>query len=438
MEIVLTVAIVAVAAAALYVTATFNKRARQTTAPLIEDAVSRISERIQAAEDDLRRQLGVITDDLHQDLAQQRLNDRKTQDLLDQADRRSSNKADQFLAELGAIKHRSEQIGARQDQLSEDLQQLAARLGGKPESPRAPDDVTVGRPAAEAGRLYVEGLQFSVIRNPSEPGVRIGVERRVVPLRLEQLSHLGDASTIMSRAQSDQGFRDRLGEATSDYLATKVGDPVFAPVTEGWVTQNTFPETAAAAVCDRIGNGLNTIVTRQLDAIGTELWLPAPAAATGAGIGADLIMQPVTQPVGQAVRFFEVVGVVVGVATGLHPLALASAKMLAQNEFHQALARGISHTARAAFTEPEAPAAGRAPQTPEPGRAPQTPEPGRAPQAPEASTEPQAPEASTEPQAPEASTEPQTPIVFPRWDPLTRRPHPGAPGGPGIPGPGLR
>jgi uncharacterized coiled-coil protein SlyX len=87
MEIVLTVAIVAVAAAALYVTATFNKRAKETTAPLIEDAVSRINERIQAAEDDLRRQLEVITDDLHQDLAQQRMNDRKTQDQLDQVSR---------------------------------------------------------------------------------------------------------------------------------------------------------------------------------------------------------------------------------------------------------------------------------------------------------------------------------------------------------------
>jgi hypothetical protein len=82
MEIVLTVAVVAVAAAALYVTATFNKRARQTTAPLIEEAVSRISERIQEAEDNLRRQLDMITDDLHQDMAQQRLSDRKIQDLL--------------------------------------------------------------------------------------------------------------------------------------------------------------------------------------------------------------------------------------------------------------------------------------------------------------------------------------------------------------------
>ena len=252
MEIVLTVAVVAVAVVALYVTATFDKRARQTTALLIENAVSRVSERIQAAEDHLGRQLGVITDDLHQDIAQQRLSDKKTQDLLDQADRRISSMTGQFLAELDAIKRRSEQIGAQQDQLSGNLQQLAARLGGEPESPRASAGVTVGRPAAVAGRLFIERLQFSIIRNPSEPGVRIGVERRVVPLRPEELSHLGDASTIMSRAQSDQGFRDRLGEATSEYLATRVGDPVFAAVTEGWVTQNTFPETAAAAVCDRI------------------------------------------------------------------------------------------------------------------------------------------------------------------------------------------
>jgi F0F1-type ATP synthase membrane subunit b/b' len=112
MEIVLAVAIVAVAAAALYVTATFNKRARQTTAPLIEDAVSRISERIQAAEDDLRRQLGVITDDLHQDLAQQRLNDMKTQDLL--------------------------------DQLSRNLRQLPARSEGVPEPPRAAEPPEAG------------------------------------------------------------------------------------------------------------------------------------------------------------------------------------------------------------------------------------------------------------------------------------------------------
>ena len=116
MEIVLTVAIVVVAAAALYVTATFNKRVKETTAPLIEDAVSRINERIQAAEDDLRRQLEVIIDDLHQDLAQQRMSDKKTQDQL--------------------------------DQVSKNLRELPERPGGVPEPPptSGPYEPGPGRP----------------------------------------------------------------------------------------------------------------------------------------------------------------------------------------------------------------------------------------------------------------------------------------------------
>jgi len=133
MEIVLIVAIAVVAAAGLYVAATFNKRTRQSTAPLIEAAVSDISAQISVTADDLRRQLRAITDDLHHDREQQRLDGRKIQGRLDHVDSRISSIANQVLAELDAIKRRGEQIGARQDQLSEDLQQLATRLTGDPD-----------------------------------------------------------------------------------------------------------------------------------------------------------------------------------------------------------------------------------------------------------------------------------------------------------------
>jgi len=133
MEIVLIVAIAVVAAAGLYVAATFNKRTRQTTAPLIEAAVSDISAQISVTADDLRRQLRAITDDLHQEREQQRLDGRKIQGRLDHADSRISSMANQVLAELDAIKRRGEQIGTRQDQLSGDLQQLATRLTGDPD-----------------------------------------------------------------------------------------------------------------------------------------------------------------------------------------------------------------------------------------------------------------------------------------------------------------
>jgi len=133
MEIVLIVAIAVVAAAGLYVAATFNKRTRQSTAPLIEAAVSDISAQISVTADDLRRQLRAITDDLHQEREQQRLDGRKIQGRLDHADSRISSMANQVLAELDAIKRRGEQIGTRQDQLSGDLQQLATRLTGDPD-----------------------------------------------------------------------------------------------------------------------------------------------------------------------------------------------------------------------------------------------------------------------------------------------------------------
>jgi len=132
MEIVLVVAIVAVAATGLFVATTFNKRTRQTAAPLIDAAVSEITAQLTATADDLRRQLRAISDDLHQDRDQQRLDGRKIQGRLDHADSQISSLANRFLAELDAIKRRGEQTGTRQDQLGEDLRQLTARLAGEP------------------------------------------------------------------------------------------------------------------------------------------------------------------------------------------------------------------------------------------------------------------------------------------------------------------
>jgi hypothetical protein len=350
MEIVLVVAIVAVAATGLYVATTFNKRTRQTTAPVVDNAVRDIFEHIRATADDLRRQLQLIADDLHQEREQQRLDGRKIQTRLDQTDSQISNLANRFLTEFDAIRRHDEQIGAQQDQLSGDLRQLAARLGRERESPPA----SAGRPAAAPGRLYAERLQFSTVRFASDRGVRIVVERAAGQLPPEQVRGLGDASTIISRAENDPGFRGRLGEAAADYFATKVGDPV----TERWMTQNAFSETAAAEACKRIGNGLNAILTTQFEAVGTLIRLPEPVAAAGAGIGADLVLQPVTRPPAEAARFLEITGVVIGVATGLHPLAMAAGKMLAHDEVHSALARGIAEGARAALAGPE-PAAPR-------------------------------------------------------------------------------
>lgn len=154
---------------------------------------------------------------------------------------------------------------------------------------------------------------------------------------------------MAERAEHDESFRERLTDAAADYFAGKYGDPVFATVTQAWVTEGAFPETALADVCNRIGDGLSSVVESPLEAVGTELHIPGLLDATMAGIGTNLVLEPVTGPLGDVAQLCEIVGVVVGVLTGFHPLALASAKMLAHDEFHKGVARGIVEAGKTIF-----------------------------------------------------------------------------------------
>ena len=331
MDYVLIAAGVVVAAAALYVALTFSRRTRQTTAPLIDEAVSALREQLRVTSEDLRRQLRAIADDLRQGRDEQRLDDRKIQGRLDQADSQIINLSRRMQAELDVIKRHGEQLETKAGELGGSLRQLAAHVGVEPEQ-------------AAPGRLYAERLQFSITPAPVAPSaVVIVVERTVAALPPEALPTDAprDPLTIITRADQDPVSSSRLVEAASDYAASRWGDPAFAAVTARWITHDTFPETAAAQVCQRIADGLQTLVATPLQAAGTAIRLPAPAAEAGAEIGADLILQPVTRPLGQAARFCEIVAVVAGTVTGLHPLALAAAKMLAHDEFHQQLARVI-------------------------------------------------------------------------------------------------
>lgn len=372
MEILLVVATLVVGVAVLYVTATFSMRTRQNTAPLIDAAAKDVSGQIETAVEDLRRQLQVLTDELQRDRDQTRFEGRKVQGRLDHADSRLSSVEGRLLAELETIRHLSEQIDGRQDQLSGDLRQLDHQVARLTEAavqfPPAghPDEETAGEEPAEVGalgRFYAERLRFSIVRIPPESfprferQFRILVERAVGELPSPRLDSLGGAPAITERAKNDQGFRERLGQAAADYLATKAGDTVFAAATERWVTQNTFPQAAAPDACHRIGRGLDAIVARPLEQTGAEIRLPGIEAATAAGIGSAYVLQPVTGPLGELTTFLEITGVAVGTATGLDPLALASTRMLAHDQFHDLLAQGLAQAARQVFQAREGPEA---------------------------------------------------------------------------------
>ena len=386
MEIVLVVAVLVVAVAVLYVAVTLGPRTRQSTAPMIDEAAKDISGRIE----DLKGQLTAIAGELEQDRDHTRVEGRKIQGRLDHADSRTGSIANRLLAEMDTIRRLGEQVSARQDQLSDDLRQLDQQVARLQAGQEAPDGVTAGSSPTLPGQLYVERLRFSIVRiqpesfSRSERRYRIQVERDVGEL---PASRLGDALAITERAKDDEGFRERLSKAAADYLATKWGDPAFAVVTERWVTQDTFPETAAAETCNRIANGLDAIVAKPLEQAGSEIRLPGPEAAAAADLGSALVLQPVADAVGQVTRFLEVTGVVVGTATGLQPLALAATKMLAHDQFHDWVARGLREAARTVFGGPEGPAEGHEPAAP--ATAPQPARPAGGPAEADAAAAPQ-------------------------------------------------
>ena len=392
MEIVLIVAVLVVAAAVLYMTVTLSTRTRQSTAPLIDDAYKGVAGQVDTATQDLKRQ---IADEMQKDREQQRLDGREVQGRLDHLDSQASGMANQVMAELATIGRLVEQLGARQDQMRADLGKLDHRVARLDESvarasqphavPAGPGTTPAAGPAIVPGQLYAERVRFFVagVQLPSVPSrserrFRIQVERQTGALPGAQPGAPGDPSTLIQRAANDVSFRGQLSQAASEYFATKQGHPVSAVTTERWVTQDAYSETDLVEVCNRISSGLDTIVERPFEKTGTELRLPRPEAAAAAGSGATLILQPVAEPLGQAAMFLEITGVVVGLATGFHPLALAAAKMLADDQFHDFVARRLREAARQVSEGPEGPADDRRPlrpvaEAPEPGQTPTTP-----------------------------------------------------------------
>jgi hypothetical protein len=213
-----------------------------------------------------------------------------------------------------------------------------------------PDGATSHGPQiVGSGVVYFERLEFSIVwAEPAEaePRLRIAVERDLVP----QPVRYSNPEAVTQRAHEDSDFRERLAGTAADYFVGEYGDPVVDWATrQVWVTSQSFPETDLAGICGRVSEELAAIVEWPLTEAGRGLGIPAPVNGAGAAIGADLVLEPVTRPLKKAARLCEIVGVGIGLLTGCHPLALASAKLLAKSEIHKQVARGIVEAGKLVF-----------------------------------------------------------------------------------------
>jgi hypothetical protein len=135
------------------------------------------------------------------------------------------------------------------------------------------------RPTSEA--LFAERLRLYVIEERPSPAstrnIRIVIERDVAQLPMSVDTGLSNASVAINHARVDTANRQRLAEATSDYLTGKFGDPVFSTVTQWWVTRNTYPEIAVADALNSVNDILTSIITAPIKTAASALQIPQPA-----------------------------------------------------------------------------------------------------------------------------------------------------------------
>jgi hypothetical protein len=178
--------------------------------------------------------------------------------------------------------------------------------------------------------------QYGRLRSPSEPPYRPTLARPIPddPGREPRLHVASDRIVTRVRTAEEKGV-----DASTDLAASKVVDGLWPKVMVG-------PAQASIAVqvptaIGQVADGLQSAVTSSVSSVATGMGLAPGAAAVSAGICSNLLLAPITGTLDQIATFVEVAGLIVGLATGAHPLALACGKLLLHSQAEKLLAREL-------------------------------------------------------------------------------------------------
>jgi hypothetical protein len=130
MEILLLLALIAVAAATLYVSFTLNIRAKQNIVPLVDGATGTIAGKIETASSELKQQVETIAEQLQRDSKLVKQIEATSKGLIEQV----QGITFEVRQDAGLVKHLGEHIGTQQNRFSQDLLQLDRRVAQLSES----------------------------------------------------------------------------------------------------------------------------------------------------------------------------------------------------------------------------------------------------------------------------------------------------------------
>ena len=133
-------------------------------------------------------------------------------------------------------------------------------------------------------------------------------------------------------------IREEIKAAAADYAASWVLDRLGII---WWKTQQSFPLCQAADLLDGSAEWLRDVVKNPLSNIASSAGAEGPVGPISAGITANFVTAKLTAPLGRAARLCEVTAIVIGLATGAHPLVVACAKQYAHDKLGEVLAEGF-------------------------------------------------------------------------------------------------
>ena len=136
---------------------------------------------------------------------------------------------------------------------------------------------------------------------------------------------------------------EKLGERLREAIAESVAGQVEEMV---WTTADDLSDEQVTDFIAGLPDAVKTLVEQSLDSLAGAAGVPAPVALLGADVTAILLLKPVLEPIEDAVHALEVVGIVIGLVAGLHPLVITCVKHLAHDELGSVLTNAFQWVIR--------------------------------------------------------------------------------------------
>jgi hypothetical protein len=133
---------------------------------------------------------------------------------------------------------------------------------------------------------------------------------------------------------------ERLKETVAEVLAGRLEGMV-------WKTTDDLSEDQVAGLLAGLPEMVKTLGEKPLDIPGD----PAPVVSLGADVSATLLLKSALEPLESTVDMLEVVGIVLGLATGMHPLVITCVKHLAYDELGDVLTHAFEQIMSPAYVQ---------------------------------------------------------------------------------------